>query len=159
MGILIVKKLLIISISLFIYSKSVLSEEIKLSCDLQIEKIYGSTLDDAITEKPKKINEVFVIRDNGKTKVISPESENFLQITTDEIIKKSISPEDNSSKDKWDISAVTFSRSGGNYQTRYKIDRNVGKISYKSFFMGDNYFSMTTATGICEKIDTTKKKF
>jgi hypothetical protein len=153
------KKLLIIAISLFIYSQSVLSEEIKLSCDLKIEKIFGNTLDSAEKEKHEKVNEVFVITDNGKTKVISPESRNFLQITTNEIIGKSIRPIDKSSKDKWDISAVIFSESGGNYQTRYKIDRNVGKIIYKSFYYGDKYFSNTTATGICEKIDTTKKKF
>lgn len=148
----------IIYILFLIYPLSVLSEEIKLSCNMKRKVMNSHLADQDYTETI-----IFEVFDFGKNKSIIPNSDQYASVGTSKY-EGVQNTTDNSDKNKWDITQVYSSpKSSGSSITTIRIDRNSGSIYYTSNFSAkienNSLLILTTATGECEKVNTIKKKF
>ncbi|NDF81248.1 MAG: hypothetical protein EB109_03695 [Methylophilaceae bacterium] len=139
-------------IFLFLVSNLALSEEVKLSCDMKVTKLYSTG-----SEEHLNINEVFDIIDSGSIKSITPLSPNFNGTTTRNFEGK-LSYKDYSTPNKWHLNEAASS-GDAIVNTTIIIDRHSGKISYSGLFKNPSGSVTTSAVGDCVKLDTTKKKF
>ena len=134
--------------------------EIKLSCDINLKKIYllpaGTSEEKVDYQEQLTINEF--VNQLGKQIVIQSMTDNVFDVTT--IKSGDIIPRDLSNDNEWHI-FNTFEDSNGKRKTTYKIDRHTGRISYSSIFEFISQGSKVSiiGNGICKKIDVTKKKF
>lgn len=143
----------ILSILLLSFSSTVFSENIKLSCNIDFTKSYFSK-----STENKHITDIVTITELGIYKYIRFNSKDLSSVS----IPSSVNSFelDNSDLNKWDITNVMTLNSGDDILTNIKIDRNVGKIWYSSTFTTKNKKTIETfGTGICEKVNVTKKKF
>lgn len=124
--------------------------DIKLNCRLTINKNYIS----GTTETNTK-NVVVGLYQTPKFLSIMPNDVD-LSAVGDGKFPESVSVNNFSDANKWDL---TNSRSieGKAIRTSIQIDRNTGFMTYYHDFK--NGAIVIDANGICEKIDTTKKKF
>jgi len=137
----------LIFILLITSSTIVHSEEIKLSCRINLVTSFenGST-------ESHQYNEIFTVRDDGKFISIQPTSSNFESVTTEHGYGINNSSQWNITSGKRNSFRSTL--------TTIQIDRNTGKIWYKNntvIIKKDSWSSK--GEGDCEKVDVTKKKF
>jgi hypothetical protein len=144
----------LIFIILLISSPIVWSEEIKLSCDMNLVEKYST----GHTET-KSIHEVINIYDSEYTKFISitPLSDQISGVST-KPIQNTISINNFSDTNKWDITNVLKTKSN-EITVTIRIDRNLGKIWYSSSFNNSKVSIETSGIGDCEKVDFSNKKF
>ena len=139
---------------------SVHGVEIKLSCDINLKKMYllpaGTTEEKIDYQEQLTINEF--LDQHGKQIVIQSMTDNFFGVTT--IKTGDIISRDLSNDNEWNI-FNTVEDSNVRQKTTYKIDRHTGRISYFASFDIISQGSKVTiiGNGICKKIDVTKKKF
>ena len=138
---------------LLIFSHMACSEEVKLSCNMK--RVNTDSLGS------EKFNEqvIFEIMDTGKYKSIIPNSDEYGSVGTDKLgFRTSIT--DFSDANKWDITAYHDPKNGSNYTITIRIDRNTGTIFYQNNYTSPkgNIINIS-ASGNCEKVNLTKKKF
>jgi hypothetical protein len=139
-------------IFLFLVSNLAFSEEVKLSCNMKVIKLYSTG-----SQEKLDMNETFEIVDLGNVRSITPLSANFNGVTTSSFEGK-VSHDDYSSPNKWHLKEVATA-DDAYIETTIRIDRHSGKISYTGTFKNSKGSITTNADGDCKKIDTTKKKF
>ena len=139
---------------LILSSSIVRSEELKLSCNIELVTQYET----GEVEK-QRLKEVFLVNDMGEYKSIIPSSDNFFSVMT----HKSPWTEsflDLSDPNKWDITNVVNYSNGSSSRNSIRIDRNLGKIwSSQTTELSSKRTIIVTGSGDCEKINVKKKKF
>ena len=128
------------------------SEEIKLSCRI---KLVTENWDGTISRE--EFNDVIEISDRGVDKFIIPSSDKLGTVITKKHYPTSII-DDSSTPSKWDIT-VTEENRGIGVRNSMIIDRNTGNIWYSSSTTMKGNVLTKSASGSCQKIDVSKKKF
>ena len=129
------------------------SETIKLSCTIKTIEDYSN----GFTET-KQYKEIFEVTQTGSFISIIPTSENFNSVTNLKN-KNTVSINDFSDSNKWDITNNNKYESGKTDNTSIQIDRNIGRIWYSRTFDNLTLVFKVSGTGDCEKVNITKKKF
>lgn len=141
---------------LLLFSNFSWSEEIKLSCNINL--VYKHS--NGISEQ-KNINEILEISISKKFIGIIPMGDVINSITTSKN-DNTISVDDYSDANKFDITKhnKVINSLINETKTTIRIDRNTGNIFYftESNFK-DGSILTTTGNGSCEKINLSKKKF
>jgi len=145
------KKLFLFLVLIFT-SKILYAGQIKLSCDIKLNITYSSG-----SEENKNIREIYEIEETSSGISIIPVSNTGLSPSVSTYrTENSIN---NSDQNKWDIKNK-HTNQGNSHFTSVIIDRNSGQIfTSHEMIKKDNKSTIFTGTGICEKVDTQKKKF
>ena len=134
------------------------SEEFKLSCNTKLITNYSNGAADDV----KSDTVIFKITDLGLIKFVTTSNDRYCGVTTDKNIENLnlIFMNDLSDSNQWDISNIIHTNNGVKSECRIVIDRNAGSILHKSIFTWKDGFIMNrSASGNCEKVNLTKKKF
>jgi hypothetical protein len=123
--------------------------DIKLNCRLTITVNFRNGAVDKDTKNV--ITEVYQ-NNNLLTIVFNSDLQSVASVKSPSVVYVNNLSDSN----KWELENVS-SREGNNMQTSVQIDRNSGVLTYHSDFNKGR--AVTDANGICEKIDTSKKKF
>jgi hypothetical protein len=128
---------------------NVYSEEIKLSCKLQIERISTSGLSER-----ESLTEIIEVNHIGGEVFIVPLSNNIPAVRTrqNSLITKVVNFSD---QNKWDIGNSIQFRDGKIAEARVVIDRNSGIINTSWKTSG----ILELGSGICEKVALERRKF
>jgi hypothetical protein len=132
-----------------VFTTNVFSEEIKLSCKLQIER----TITTGLSERESLTEIIEVIHIGGEV-FIAPLSNNIPSVRTkqDRSITKVMNYSD---QNKWDIGNSIQFRDGKRAEARVVIDRNSGIINTTWITSG----IMELGSGVCEKVTLERRKF
>jgi hypothetical protein len=134
----------------------VYSEEFKLSCNTKRITNFSN----GAPETVENDTAIFEITDLGPIKYITTTNDHYCSVTTDKNIKSIISMRDQSDSNKWDISNVYNNDNNTKTECRIAIDRNSGSILFRNDYTAkDGFMVHFSATGNCEKVNLTKKKF
>ena len=136
-----------------VHSSIVRSEELKLSCNINLV----STSSNGISES-NQYNQTFEVVDYGKRKMIIPSSDLFSGVSTGKH-PTTVSIEDFSDSNKWDIFNQDNFEDGTSSSTTIRIDRDTGKIWYTHTFKEGGRTLNQSGNGDCEKVNVRKKKF
>jgi len=129
---------------------SIADVDIKLNCNLRI-----SIRDSSGTEINTR-NVIVEIYQNSRLLTILPNDVDLTAVGSN-VLSNTISVLDQSNTNMWNLVKTHRSSIGHKVTTSIQIDRNTGIMTYLSDFNEGRV--LTTASGNCEKIDTTKKKF
>lgn len=141
---------------LLFFSNFAWSEEIKLSCNINLTIQHSSG-----AMEQKNINEILEISILKNFTSIIPMGDDIGSITTFKD-NNTTSVDDYSNDSKFDITKryKVNNSSINDGQTTIRIDRNTGNIYYfKESNFKDGSQITSTGNGRCEKINLTKKKF
>ena len=152
------KKLILLLISFL--TSNVYSIEVKLQCSTNSTYTYSNG-----TIERGKGNSIILVKDNGDNKSIHitsdiAEVDRNMTISPNQTYGSSNSSyRDISDNNKWEIQNTDYNNNTIS-DVSIKIDRNTGQFFLTRRFTnpGGN-FTLTNASGLCEKIDTSKKKF
>ena len=134
---------------------SVLSQEIKLECNLLIETRYS----EGTVRKENSIATVDVNVDRF-FQTIKIKNHKIIAIVDSEKTEETVSFANRSDDGKWELRSEDFNAQNNfRVSTQIRIDRNTGKIFFNSRFTDSSGFLNTSGYGDCIKIDTTKRKF
>lgn len=125
--------------------------EVKLHCSIR----FVSTHSNGHVQR-ENFTDLIDIQDDYEGVTIIPQSENLMSVNT---IKTPITLSVNnySDRNKWHIIETTQGKSGKIARTSINIDRNTGILFYSQDWGHGKI--MYSATGLCEKVDATKRKF
>ena len=151
----------------FLYFLSIFAnaDEIKLTCKVRTESLYSN----GIKEKLSGLIDLEINEIEDKTWISV--SSNLSNINEISVLSYSFNDDSNrfistnlSNSNKWDINTlVTYIKSGQYVESteiRIKIDRNTGNLNiYSETKFTDKSNILTTVSGTCSKVDTTKNKF
>jgi len=142
------KKILLILVLLFT-SNILYAGQIKLSCDINL------TYTPSVEELPQKVREIYVIDESTNISIYPLSNPGSLPMAS----SHKYNPTNYSNQNKWDIQNK-YTINGTSYITSVIIDRNSGQIFTSLQGTNKNGLVLTVSgNGICEKIDTQKKKF
>ena len=125
--------------------------EVKLLCSIKLTTAFPSG-----DVERENFTDVIDVIDNNNGVFITQQASKLASLNT---IKspRTLSLDNYSDSNKWNIEVTRQARTGQIVRTSITIDRNTGILFYSKDW--DRGKIVDSATGSCEKIDVTKRKF
>lgn len=151
-------RLLMLSV-LTIVTSSALAQDLKLRCNINIKYSYHNGQYE--TSRSIAIIEISESTDSKSIFISSPDDfANDISVFSKSFQRYDVQSDglDSSTPNKWDVS-TTYTQKNKKSISRIMIDRNTGELIVQRLFDNNSLVTKTTITGMCEKVNTDKKKF
>ena len=146
------KKILLILV-LLLTSNLLYAGEIKLSCDITINRQYSTGV-----RENRKERVILVVTETQDFLSIIPTANNSYIPGVSSLQRENKIIFNNSNENVWSVTNKG-TLDGKTYEQEIQIDRNTGQIFIQNDMTIGKDFVDDRGTGICEKIDIKKKKF
>ena len=144
-------KLVFVTVTTFGVVAPVFALEVKLLCSIKLISTHSNG-----HVRIENFTDVIDVYDDNYLVLITPQADKLSGVSAS---KSHRTPNVNNFSDnnKWDIEVTHQARAGQIVRTSINIDRNTGMLFYLSNW--DRGKLVDSATGSCEKVDATKRKF